>query len=254
MYFSLTNIKTLNDEHYQISCLLLNEKDINVNRGNSVHTMLSRLCEEKHRSIHGVELLLRHKNIDVNKGLRPPLGFACQNIEKEGDYFHQVTTLLLQHPKINVNLAFDHYSSFLSALCMEGCRSALGVKMLLQRDDIDVNKAELAFTAAARGHPDLCKAVIEHSKYQLGLENILFEFLQNSSFENTHFKLSKVTLETIGVLLQKGADPNKPKGLLAYAVNFLPYDVCKLLLEHGACPDSSFHKGDILNRVLVVAP
>ena len=51
--FSLTKIKTLNDEHYQISCLLLNEKDINVNIGNVFRTILSRLCEEKHPSLHG---------------------------------------------------------------------------------------------------------------------------------------------------------------------------------------------------------
>ena len=31
LYFSLKHIKSLNDEDYQISCLLLHEKDINVN-------------------------------------------------------------------------------------------------------------------------------------------------------------------------------------------------------------------------------
>ena len=49
-----------------------------------------------------------------------------------------------------------------------------------------------------------------------------------------------MTLETLRVLLQKGADPNAPPDLLAYAVNFLPFDVCKFLLDKGANPNSAF--------------
>ena len=118
--------------------------------------------------------------------------------------------------------------------------STLGVEMILRREDVDVNKCNPASLTARKGSPDLFKLVVQHQYYKIGHINTLFEFLLNATFENSHFKCSEVTLETVRILLQKGADPNYPPGLLAYAVNFLPFDVCKLLLDHEANPDSSF--------------
>ena len=43
-------------------------------------------------------------------------------------------------------------------------------------------------------------------------------------------------------LLQKGEDPNEETYLLAYAIGYCPTDVCELLLDHGANPNSYFSK------------
>ena len=65
--------------------------------------------------------------------------------------------------------------------------------------------------------------------------------MTNASFENSHFKCSEETIKILHVLLQKGADPNEPPSLLAYAINLASYDVCRLLLEYGASPTSAFY-------------
>ena len=65
LFDSLKNIKTKDDEFYQISKLLLDHKDIDVNiRGRYGKTILEELCKTKCSTRLGVELLLSHKNID----------------------------------------------------------------------------------------------------------------------------------------------------------------------------------------------
>ena len=169
------------------------------------------------------------------------LPYACENINEKGDYFHNVTKLLLHPTGIDVNAACGGYASILSTNCEWGCRCRLGCKILLEQKQIDVNKGDPAFQAARKGYPNLFQSVMEHRNYKIGHKNTLFKFVTNASFKNSHFKCSEETMKILHVLLQKGADPNEPPSLLAYAVNFASYDVCRLPLEHGASTTSAFY-------------
>ena len=47
-------------------------------------------------------------------------------------------------------------------------------------------------------------------------------------------------LDVVKLFLSRGADPNVPAHLLAWAINFCSLDVCRELLQHGADPNSTF--------------
>ena len=101
--FSLQNIKSKNDEWFQISRMLLNHKNIDVNAecqtawSPFTTTLLGHVCGTKCESTLGVRMLLEDPRTDVNKGRQTPLYCALMNVQSEGDYFHQVAKLLL-HP------------------------------------------------------------------------------------------------------------------------------------------------------------
>ena len=237
----MKNIEKDDDDFYEISNLLFEKEDININASDleDTCTILGMLCDSHCKSTHGVELLLAHKSIDVNKGEYPPLYCACYQMKKEGDYFHQVAKLLLQHPDIDVNTDCLKSDSLLCALCQHVHNSTLGVELILQKDDVNVNKGHPELIAITEGSFALFQLIIKHAKYQDVHEEILLKFLQNT-YENPFFKASNIIIETLTILLQKGANPNQPAGLLAYAINFLPFEVCQLLLTYGASPNSGF--------------
>ena len=260
LFIALKNINHKGDNFYQIASLLLQLKCIDVNKGNVV-TILGKLCFIECATTLGIVLLLQHKRIKVNKGEYPPLYYACRHIQYEEDYFYKVMKLLLQRSDIDVNancgnnvnrltgvplfiywknvICFGR-SSVLCKLCENGCKSPLGVKMLLERKEINVNKGDPANVAAMSGHLDLFLFVINHRKYKIGHPYTLFHFLRRASGETSCFKSSKVTIDTIELIIAKGTNLNEPPALLAHAINFLPLDVCRILLEKGANVNSSF--------------
>ena len=155
LFVLLSSIQTKDDEFYQISNIFLSTKHIDVNKGEGELTILGQFCDAECSTTLGAEFLLRHKDIDVNKGWRPALHYACENIKEKEDYFHKVTKLLLQHIDIDVNATYGGYASILSTICEWGCRCLLGCKILLEQKQIDVNKGDPAFQAARKGYPDL---------------------------------------------------------------------------------------------------
>ena len=178
-------------------------------------------------------MLMSMTSEDVNKFMEgelitEPLFHALRDARVKGDNFHQMLKLLLDFENINLNEKGD--GTVLRSICIDGCQSTLGVEMLLQRQDIDVNKGDPAFVAAFNDHPDLFLLVIRHHKYRVGNKMTLFQFLNSCSRENSHFKASKPTIEALKLLYRKGADFNYPRGLLAYAVNFCSLEVCQFLL------------------------
>ena len=65
-----------------------------------------------------------------------------------------------------------------------------------------------------------------------------------------HFKATQTVMDILEYMLAHGADPNKPPHTLAYAVNYCPLDVCKLLVSKGANVNSEFRTDD---RMLALA-
>ena len=68
-------------------------------------TVLGSLCRTQCETTYGVKLLLEDSRTDVNKGQRAltPLCCALKNIAEENDYFYQVAQLLLNHKNIDIN-------------------------------------------------------------------------------------------------------------------------------------------------------
>ena len=127
LFVALSNIVKQHDPFYQISEMLLDHNDIDVNKEQIFCTILGRLCETQCASTLGIELLLRHKDIAVNKGVVPGLYNSCKKVKQEADYFYKVTQLLLQRPDIDVNVQCCGASySLLRELCFNGCKSTLG--------------------------------------------------------------------------------------------------------------------------------
>ena len=105
MLVSLQNIKSKNDNWFLLSQLLLEHKNIDVNAEcgsvrGYMSHILSSICKTQCESTFGVELLLEDSRTDVNIGLNTPLYCALSNVETKDDYFYQVAKLLLNHTTI----------------------------------------------------------------------------------------------------------------------------------------------------------
>ena len=88
---SLQKIKSENDEWFQVSRMLLQHKNIDVNTecGKEQNcTILAWLCRHQSESTLGVQMLLEDRRTDVNRGNYTPLYHALKRIEMDNDYFH----------------------------------------------------------------------------------------------------------------------------------------------------------------------
>ena len=72
------------------------------------------------------------------------------------------------------------------------------------------------------------------------LSAVLEAFFEEHSSKNAVISPPHEETDVLRVLLEKGASPNEPSHLLAFAVNFCSVEVCKLLLQYDADPDSFF--------------
>ena len=116
---SLQNIKSENDKWFQISQLLLEHKNVDVNArcGKTEWcTVLGTLCGTKCDSTLGVEMLLEDSRTDVNGGQYTPLFLALSMIGAEDDYFYKIAFLLFDKKDIDVNHRCGQSSSTLRAL------------------------------------------------------------------------------------------------------------------------------------------
>ncbi|PTB39227.1 hypothetical protein M441DRAFT_70368 [Trichoderma asperellum CBS 433.97] len=150
------------DGHRDIVELLLAHKDIQVNEGNHWRTPLCAAAENGHRDI--VELLLAHKDIQVNEGnhWRTPLCAAAENGHRD------IVELLLAHKDIQVNEG-NHWRTPLCAAAENGHRDI--VELLLAHKDIQVNEGNHWRTplcaAAENGHRDIVKLLISRDDIDL---------------------------------------------------------------------------------------
>ena len=123
--FTLQNIQYENDKSFKISKMLLEHSDFNVNAqccisnnfGFNNSTVLGEMCCTECESLLGVNMLLGDPRTNVNAGGIMPLYCALRNIKKEGDYFYQVSEMLLKHRDIDVNAELRDCQSILSRLC-----------------------------------------------------------------------------------------------------------------------------------------
>ena len=79
---ALKSITAENDNFYQIARLLLDHENIDVNMEGSIGTILGNLCRIECLTTLGVELLLSHKDTDVNGGEYPPLYCSCIHVKE----------------------------------------------------------------------------------------------------------------------------------------------------------------------------
>ena len=144
---SLQGIKSENDEWFQISQMLLEHGNIDVNAECGyfkLYNVLSSLCGIQCESTIGVRMLLEDSRTDVNKGPNTPLFCAVKNIARKDDYFHECAKLLLNHKDISIN-AEDQCNTALHKLCSLGSKSTIGVQMLLNHPEIHLYKGSAAF-------------------------------------------------------------------------------------------------------------
>ena len=89
---SLQNIKSENDECFQISRIILEHKRIDVNArcGSMLEcTVLGFMCITQCESTLGVKLLLEDRRTDIKGGWHTPLYCALRNIKNKGDYYYK---------------------------------------------------------------------------------------------------------------------------------------------------------------------
>lgn len=74
-------------------------------------------------------------------------------------------------------------------------------------------------------------------------KSMLFEAMR-SHLKVTAFKYEEYDIRVLKMVLDLGLNPNEPEYLLAYAVDTCGVEVCRLLLDHWAHPDSTLPSED----------
>ena len=142
----------------------------------AISTILGYVCNTKCESALGVKMLLEDPRTDVNKGgPQTSLYCALRNVQNEGDYFHQIAELLLHHKNIDVNadcyhpfFSIDYIDSTLSALCLDPAEPyKLGVQILLQDSRVHIYKGSPTYWAACHRRTNILKMILKHPDHDV---------------------------------------------------------------------------------------
>ena len=282
---AIKNIRSENDNFFQISQMLLNFKDVDINAKIYKHisynhrletvfkplTIFQYMCIKEHITTLGVELLLNDYRTDPNDySIYSPLYLALMQVETEGDYFYEVTKMILKHPGIDVNVSPPFEIWYLNHR-----KSVLGFKLLLDHPDIHVCHDNFAYHTTAQRRPELLKLILSHPGFDVNkkcercnsklpmelyhqrcdrrdwdclevlveggadlgiVPRILRHFMHPK--HSKRFIRCTLTEKRLAFLLKNGA--NMYPSILAQAISFDSVGCCKILLENRADPNSAF--------------
>ena len=158
-------------------------EDIDVNFAESSYPYNTPLMYASGGHSEVVELLLKHPQIDINKG-----NFLALTALHNASYYghSKVVELLLQHPQIDVNKETDDgETAILGALNYEHSDNSEVIELLLQHPQIDVNKVDNNAQSIHHGCTALYKAVfkIQDSEFNIGLSKIIKLLIQHPQID-----------------------------------------------------------------------
>ena len=219
LYSALSNIEKERDYFYKAAKCLLAHPDIDVNaecgHGFGNGSILSKLCCDIKSNI-GVKLLLQDSRLDAYKG--NPMYVAADKGKCEA------LQLFLNDERFDVNHEFDSTETapIAVACTVRSMESSRGKAMqMLVEAGVNLNTR------------------IPHPRIDHDMQTVLLYRVLKSN-DATQLCHSTKDYKVLEYLLCNGADPNLPQDLLALAVNNCSLGICRLLLEHGASPNSAF--------------
>ena len=144
-------------------------KDVNESSSGVNTRTLDQMCANNQKCALGLELLLNDHRTEVNKGtiINNPLFNSLKNVESEGDYLYKVTQMLLRHKDIDVNALVYGNDTILSQLAYWGYKSFAGIRLLLEHRNIHVCKSDSVFIPIKWERNDLLEPIIKHRKFKV---------------------------------------------------------------------------------------
>ena len=155
----LLSVESENDKHAATIRRILDTPGIQLNsrmcawtHGEKIVTALHIACFEDIHSHVGAQLLLSDERCDVNVQDRPygytALMEAAQHVKSDGDMHHQIMRMLLNHPRIDVNVQWPNENGAIRIACNSDIQTALVAQMLQNDERCDVNLRDAQYNTA----------------------------------------------------------------------------------------------------------
>ena len=218
LLYALKRIKDENDVFYTVTKLLLDFDNIDVHAqcgrywdGVYDGTIITELCSSKKTSKTALNLMLQERKFDRTQ-LQKCFVRALLN-----------NRLDLAHVLLDIDANILGKSENKSPEKDRKCGKSTVISRLKESFLVDPPRRIAMF-----------EFEIENDRFSPILEVVL------RARDDRHFQTSEATVEALYFMLEHGADANVPRDLLAYAINYSSSDVCAILLQHGANPNSYF--------------
>ena len=217
-----------NDIFDEIACKILEHPNVNPNSecANIGRTSLIHLLESNLGQTETAQKIASHAHFDINAHINLSYELIPQHIN--------LLEIIMSNERFNVNQRWSNKNNLVGGV--ERHKETLAIHCANDIQNLTDNYGEaLKLLCNAGANLDIC----EHKES----DSALLRFLKRSNM-NRHFTASAEELDIVTFLLSKGANPNEPPHTLAFAIKSCPLEVCKLLLENKANPNSLFRTDD----------